>query len=178
MIDSAYFGKLTFTFWNFLYFNFLSEGSQFYGRQPWHWVVSEGLPVVFASYLPGLVVGMALNRRKMSFWAYLFFLAVISLSPHKEYRFLLSSFPHAINLMCCDREGGFGARFRYLLAFVQVCLGLFLSLYHQVGPLALMDTLQSISPSSISFYINCHGTPFYSHLHSPIPMKFLQCRPL
>ena len=141
-------------------------------------MLSEGLPVIFANYLPFLVLGMVSKRRSLTFYSYLFFLLVISLSPHKEYRFLLSSFPHAINLMACGDFNVFNTKYRYLHVFVQFCLAMFLSLYHQVGPLALMDTLQSSSASSIGFYINCHGTPFYSHLHSPIPMKFLQCRPL
>ena len=34
--DSIYYGKLTFTFWNFLKFNVLEGGSDFFGINPWH----------------------------------------------------------------------------------------------------------------------------------------------
>jgi phosphatidylinositol glycan class B len=175
LIDSWYFGKVTVTFWNFLFFNFLSDGSEFYGRQPWHWMVTDGLLVVFASYFPVLLWALVKGVKNLTWVSYVFFLLAISLSVHKEYRFLLSSFPQGIYLM--SEITGCISRSHYFLAVVQIGIALFLSLFHQVAPLAVMDFLQTSQASSVGFFINCHGTPFYSHLHRDIPMRFLQCRP-
>ena len=56
---------------------------------------------------------------------------------------------------------------------------MYLSLVHQTGPNAALDYLSSNCKNSTGILIltPCHGTPFYSHLHWKVPMKFLQCPP-
>ena len=44
--------------WQFLRFNLLAGGSAQYGSHPWHWNLTQGLPVVSASLLPLLALGL------------------------------------------------------------------------------------------------------------------------
>lgn len=57
---------------------------------------------------------------------------------------------------------------------------------HQRGPTDLMPKLQEISRTykdegnnraSIYFLMPCHSTPFYSHIHENVTMKFISCEP-
>ena len=56
---------------------------------------------------------------------------------------------------------------------------MYLSMVHQTGPNAALAYLSSNCKNSTGILIltPCHGTPFYSHLHWKVPMKFLQCPP-
>ena len=176
-MDSWYFGKFTVTAFNFLYFNLLTGGSEFYGRNPVHWIISEGMPVVYTSMLPLLIFGIYKTRRSLHTISYLFALFMISTSPHKEYRFLLPYFPHAI-LILCRALPKISKKWLVLIVVLQVPLAVFLSFYHQVGALDTIDWLRYNQAEKVGFYINCHGTPFYSHIHRNITMHSLQCRPL
>ena len=44
--------------WQFFKFNLLAGGSAQYGGHPWHWNMSQGLPVVAASLLPLMAAGL------------------------------------------------------------------------------------------------------------------------
>ena len=61
---------------------------------------------------------------------------------------------------------------------LQVPIAVFLSFYHQIGALETIDWLRANNADNIGFFINCHGTPFYSHIHHNIPIDYLQCKPL
>ncbi|OMJ95884.1 hypothetical protein SteCoe_607 [Stentor coeruleus] len=177
LLDYLYFGRLTVSFYNFAQFNFFTGQAEFYSKQPWHWVCSEGLPVVLLSLLPLFGFGVWKSLNDLKTYSLLFSLLVISSSAHKEYRFLLPYFPHMIYVMT-QAKSLIKSKWFYAFIGLQIPVALFLSLYHQVGPLATMDFLMSQSPTKIGFFINCHGTPFYSHIHKDIPMDFLQCKPL
>ena len=62
-----------------------------------------------------------------------------------------------------------------------VGVGLYFSLIHQRAPISvtrfLAEHVGTPSVTSIDFLTNCHATPFYSHIHKPIPMRFLDCSP-
>lgn len=102
----------------------------------------------------------------------------LSLSPHKEHRFLLSLLPAAVPVAA---YGLSALRWKRPLMWLVVVLNipalLYLSLWHQVAPLATMDFLRHEPVTSALFLVNCHGTPYYSHLHQPVPLTFLLCEP-
>ncbi|CAL8243244.1 unnamed protein product [Lota lota] len=63
---------------------------------------------------------------------------------------------------------------------------LYTGLVHQRGTLDVMSHLQELCevPSNASstnpevlFLMPCHSTPFYSHVHCPLRMRFLECPP-
>ena len=61
---------------------------------------------------------------------------------------------------------------------LNVVLALYLSMVHQAAPNAVMQYLSTQKNiQGIIFLTACHGTPYYSHLHQDVPMKFLECPP-
>ncbi|KAJ2832830.1 glycosylphosphatidylinositol anchor biosynthesis [Coemansia furcata] len=68
----------------------------------------------------------------------------------------------------------------YLLV-TNVPASLYLNLVHQRGVVDVMTYLRSEAQKQlveeIGFLMPCHSTPYYSHLHQPIPMWFLSCEP-
>ncbi|CAG9332841.1 unnamed protein product [Blepharisma stoltei] len=185
LLDSLYFGKFTVTAYNFLEFNLLQGKSSFYGVHPWHWYISNGIPTVLISYLLPFLLGIyfyishSLQTKNFPILAVslLFSLVFLSLSPHKEFRFLLPYFPYFLII------SGYGMQFIkykfliWIIILLQIPIAFYLSIWHQSAPLATTDTLRNENLKSVAFWINCHGTPFYSHIHQNIPMDFLHCEP-
>ncbi|KAJ2028745.1 glycosylphosphatidylinositol anchor biosynthesis [Coemansia sp. S610] len=68
----------------------------------------------------------------------------------------------------------------YLLV-TNVPASLYLNLVHQRGVIDAMAYLRAEAQSGhvedIGFLMPCHSTPYYSHLHQPVPMWFLSCEP-
>ena len=115
-----------------------------------------------------------------------------SLPAHKEFRFLLPGLQLAIPFC------GLGAAtllhknnakrnkiFALLLIFLQLPMIVYFSLYHQRAQLDVMNFLHqsrhsattTATTNSILFLTPCHTTPFYSHVHRPLSMRFLDCSP-
>jgi len=65
------------------------------------------------------------------------------------------------------------------LLLVNVPMALYLSTIHQAAPIGVMeyvsDNIQN--NESVHFLMPCHSTPYYSHVHRNISMKFLDCSP-
>jgi GPI mannosyltransferase 3 len=105
IVDSLYYGQATFTPLNFLRTN-LSSVSLFYGTNPWHYYLSQGLPVLCTTTLPFVVHGLWLLFQQRSLpskpkkegpkpaagmvltglivWT----VGIYSVAGHKEWRFL------------------------------------------------------------------------------------------
>ena len=159
-------------------FNLLSGKASFYGVHSWFWYISEGVPVVLTSYLlllvPGVYRYLKMGQRWILFNAGVA-IFVLSLSAHKEYRFLLPVMPSLILLCLYALPSN---KFIKTLIFIQIPVFVYLGYFHQLGALKATDLLRNEDPSSVAFWVNCHGTPFYSHMHKNIPMSFLRCEPL
>ncbi|KAH6918403.1 GPI mannosyltransferase 3, partial [Coprinopsis sp. MPI-PUGE-AT-0042] len=97
-VDTLYYGKPTFTPYNFLVTN-LSSVSLFYGGSPWHYYLTQGLPILCTTALPFVLHGiyttflarntpkknLALQRMVSTIvWA----VGIYSLAGHKEWRFI------------------------------------------------------------------------------------------
>jgi hypothetical protein len=67
------------------------------------------------------------------------------------------------------------------LVVTQVPMALYFSLVHQRGAVKVMEYLAGEAQGGrvlgVWFLMPCHSTPFYSHLHAPIPMRTLDCSP-
>jgi phosphatidylinositol glycan class B len=57
-IDTWFYGEFTLTLLNFFEFNVYTGMSGFYGEFPWHWYVSNALPVLLTTYLPWFAYGI------------------------------------------------------------------------------------------------------------------------
>ncbi|KAK7085194.1 hypothetical protein SK128_008232 [Halocaridina rubra] len=57
----------------------------------------------------------------------------------------------------------------------------YLGMVHQRGPLDTMTVLRQdiakFESPNILFLMPCHSTPYYSHLHKNVSMRFLTCEP-
>ncbi|TKS70126.1 GPI mannosyltransferase 3 [Collichthys lucidus] len=174
----------------FLKFNIFYGVADFYGSHPWHWYFTQGFAVVIGPHLPLFLYGctLAFRRYKILLAAVIWTLVVYSLLPHKEFRFIYPVLPFCMvfcgislaNLKAWRRTAAFTLLLSNLVA------ALYTGLIHQRGTLDVMSHLQtlcnvrgisSLPQPDILFLMPCHSTPFYSHVHCPMKMKFLECPP-
>ncbi|PFH58137.1 hypothetical protein XA68_14116 [Ophiocordyceps unilateralis] len=163
--DRLYFGSWTFPPLHWLHFNISQSLAVFYGRNPWHYYLVQGIPLLCTTSLPftlwGLVrppsepVDRANTLRTLSATVSVT-VGVLSLVSHKEVRFIYPLLP-ALNILTAPRVVSFfvsptapPSRTRplrhrpYLFAAlgINLCLAGYLSLLHQSAPLAVMAHLR------------------------------------
>nr|XP_055135189.1 GPI mannosyltransferase 3 isoform X4 [Symphalangus syndactylus] len=188
MIDRIFFGQWTLVQFNFLKFNVLQNLGTFYGSHPWHWYFSQGFPVILGTHLPFFIHGcyLAPKRYRILLVTVLWTLLVYSMLSHKEFRFLYPVLPFCM-VFCGYSLTHLKTWKKPALSFLflsNLFLALYTGLVHQRGTLDVMSHIQKVcynnpSKSSASIFIMmpCHSTPYYSHVHCPLPMRFLQCPP-
>lgn len=189
IIDCIFYGKWTFVQFNFMKLNIFHGVADFYGSHPWHWYFSQGFPVVIGPHLPLFLHGCTLGfrRYKTLLFAIVWTLSVYSLLPHKEFRFIYPVLPFCM-IFCGISLANLKTWRRTTVAILVVfnlLPALYTGLIHQRGTLDVMGHLQGLcdvnSSSSLKpdvlFLMPCHSTPYYSHLHCPIQMRFLECPP-
>ncbi|OIW33678.1 hypothetical protein CONLIGDRAFT_610521 [Coniochaeta ligniaria NRRL 30616] len=104
--DRLYFGFWTFPPYKWLYFNVSQSLAVFYGQMPWHYYLSQGLPLLSTTFLPFVLIGLyratvsppstsALqsNTLKTLSFAVLTTVGTLSLISHKEVRFIYPLLP-------------------------------------------------------------------------------------
>ncbi|XP_053479707.1 GPI mannosyltransferase 3 [Ictalurus furcatus] len=190
LIDCTFYGKWTFVQWNFLKFNVLHNVAEFYGTHPWHWYFTQGFVVVIGPHLPFFLHGCTLvaRRHRVLLISITWTLIAYSFLAHKEFRFIYPVLPFC--MIFCGislvklrswRTPAAGA-----LLLLNLLPALYTGLVHQRGVLDVMGHLQHLcdlrdshsSPEPhVLFLMPCHSTPFYSHLHCPIRLRFLECPP-
>ncbi|XP_053222135.1 GPI mannosyltransferase 3 isoform X2 [Podarcis raffonei] len=176
---------------NFLKFNVLQNVATFYGSHPWHWYFTQGFLVVLGPHLPFFLHGcfQASKRHGILLVVVLWTVAVYSTLSHKEFRFIYPVLP--ICMVFCGhslkqlKRWQRAAAISFLLV-TNLLPALYTGLVHQRGTLDVMGHLQSLcgapadspeQPASVFMLMPCHSTPFYSHVHCPLPLRFLQCPP-
>ena len=88
--DRITYGAWVFTPYKFVVFN-TAGGASIYGTHPWHWYLSQGIPILLLTALPLVVKGSFLIEG----YARILLLPILSSTllhsflPHKEFRFLL-----------------------------------------------------------------------------------------
>jgi phosphatidylinositol glycan class B len=190
-IHSAWADDLVFVPWTFIYTNIVQSVALFYGTHPFHWYISQGLPLMLFTFIPLTLYGLyrhsdttttPTTTRAMAQlvgWVVM----VYSLLSHKEFRFLYPIFPllmifTAHGLALFWRPPAFLKRVLVAgLFFSQMALALYVSLWHQRGVMDVMAWLAA-QPRSAGFLMPCHSTPWLSSLHgAPDPLWFLTCEP-
>eukprot|EP00002_Diphylleia_rotans_P028189 TRINITY_DN5687_c0_g2_i2.p1 TRINITY_DN5687_c0_g2~~TRINITY_DN5687_c0_g2_i2.p1 ORF type:complete len:509 (-),score=52.26 TRINITY_DN5687_c0_g2_i2:138-1664(-) len=191
-IDSFYYGHFTVTPWNFFKANLMGDIASYYGVHTFHWYVTQGLPVVIGFSLPFLphflFTGHLMESKcenRMLASSILFTILILSILPHKEFRFL-----HGIVPICsvgCALSISKLARIhqKKLILYLEfsiissILIGVYLSMIDQRAPMAVVDHLRNHvkQNDSIHFWTECHSTPYYSHLHTgfPIRMEIFDC---
>ncbi|XP_042472701.1 mannosyltransferase APTG1 [Zingiber officinale] len=187
---------------NFLKFNFLSSGGDYYGTHPWHWYFTQGFPSMLLTFLPYSLIGIFRSKERRISGLIAWVLGVYSFLGHKEFRFVLPVLPIALMFSgyCLaviakpDRSGTESKKFKpatkcpsnvqlavLFLLVTNVPMALYMSLIHQRGSEDVMIHLSKEASKqgvkSVLFLMPCHSTPYYSTLHHDLPMQFLDCTP-
>lgn len=197
LLDSLCHGEPLLTPWRFLRANVLRDVGSWYGEHPWHWYMTVGLPSVLGAYaLPCALAAFETVRRPAERRADLlllataaFVVAVLSVLPHKELRFLSPVLPCALHLSA-GRLSRWSRRAPRVLLWLaagtlllaNVLPAAYLGSVHQRGTLLAMRPLAELAAArpndtSILFLMPCHSAPMYSHLHVNVPVRFLTCEP-
>ncbi|XP_043934886.1 GPI mannosyltransferase 3 [Protopterus annectens] len=190
IIDRVFFGKWVLVQLNFLQFNVLQNLGTFYGSHAWHWYFTQGFPVILGTHLPFFIHGCFLTPKRYHvlliaiFWTIL----IHSLLSHKEFRFIYPVLPLCM-VFCGHSLANLKKWKKAAAAFLLVSnllLALYSGLIHQRGTLDVMKPIQELclnestlkeTEPSVLFLMPCHSTPFYSHTHCPVKMRFLECPP-
>ncbi|KAL8828282.1 MAG: hypothetical protein Q9191_002677 [Dirinaria sp. TL-2023a] len=108
VVDRLYYGQWTLPPFRFLYFNLAQSLAVFYGRNPWHYYISQGYPILLTTFLPFGAVGLyqafsqashpdqSLLSKKIRYQlgnTAVIVPAVLSLISHKEVRFIYPLLP-------------------------------------------------------------------------------------
>ncbi|XP_040979665.1 GPI mannosyltransferase 3 isoform X3 [Aquila chrysaetos chrysaetos] len=172
---------------NFLKFNVLQNLGTFYGSHPWHWYFTQGLPVILGTHLPFFIHGCVLapKRYRIFLTAVIWTVLVYSMLSHKEFRFIYPVLPFCM-VFCGYSLKHLKAWKKSAASFLllsNLLPALYTGLIHQRGSLDVMSHIQQLCNSSyqsqafVFIMMPCHSTPFYSHVHCPLKMRFLQCPP-
>ena len=198
VFDSACYGAWTCTPCNFVKTNVWDNMSAAFGRQPWHWNFSQGLPTVLGLYSPVVLwalceeavfatsapsdLASAASVRLIAGLSLLYPVLLHCASSHQEIRFLLPSLPGLHVLVGSAVERWLRLRPSLLRAgaCVVVCAthvlaACYLLSQHQAGPEAAMRLLSSrtswqhsVHPLTVHILAPCYSFPGRSFLHIPL----------
>lgn len=200
-LDSYAYGHFIMTPFEFFKFNVLENVGSFYGTQPWHWYLSAGLPTILGpSIVPFVFAAIQTLRNRHTYpdrfnllIATFFTLIVYSSLAHKEFRFILPLLPICLHITADSLKNWSGSASRLTIWIVALSLLIFnaipavyLSWIHQRGSNDIMTSVERIAreyrdqegnSAKFIFLMPCHSTPFYSHVHQNVSLRFLTCEP-
>ena len=176
--DRVYFGFWTFPPYNWLNFNLSESLAVFYGRNPWHYYLLQGLPLLCTTSLPFALAAFykplaadesRANILRTFLSAICVTIGALSIISHKEVRFIYPLLP-ILNVLSAPLAASFFTsppsssspkakprlrRKPYLLAAlgVNMLLAGYLSFLHQPAPLTILSYLRAqyerIHPASV-----------------------------
>ncbi|KAJ6003477.1 hypothetical protein N7451_006024 [Penicillium sp. IBT 35674x] len=168
--DRFFYGFWTFPPLRFLYFNIAQSLAVFYGRNNWHYYLTEGYPLLLTTMIPFAIPGLYLtlttpespasNREQTNIRVQLamicaFMPFILSFISHKEVRFIYPLLP-SLHILAAPRLVQFfwpafssnshaytPKRLTLLfLIFVNGIIALYTSIYHASGPLNVLEYLR------------------------------------
>jgi GPI mannosyltransferase 3 len=197
-IDVFFYKRWIFIPFEFFKVNVVENISSFYGTHPFHWYFTQAIPLVLFTSLPFCIIGVmniSNSHKRQPFLMCVVVAVTLSFQGHKEFRFLLPLLaPMQLYagrglylLQKADlRSGRNGIRAYFFLSIMflvltNMILGLYFSRVHKRGAVNVVHYLRKQAyegnVTSILFLMPCHSTPFYSHIHLPIPMRYISCEP-
>lgn len=167
--DYRFFGFWTFPPWNWLNFNLNQDLAVFYGRNPWHYYLLQGIPLLSTASLPLVLLALArptsqarapAQANAQCALAAAVYVTTFSLSliAHKEVRFVapllpilnVLAAPHATSLLTSTPTPFIPSPSLRHRVYFRLALGLnvllagFLSLAHQPAPLSVLAHLRTL----------------------------------
>ncbi|GMI89136.1 abnormal pollen tube guidance 1 [Hibiscus trionum] len=203
LLDRLMYGSWILVPLNFLKFNFLSSGGDYYGTHKWHWYFTQGFTVMVFTFLPFCAAGIIKSKHWKLSGLILWVLGLYSILGHKEFRFVLPVLPISLifagySLAALEERSSSNGEMKksscicykwpsrkhlaiFFLLASNIPMALYMSLVHQRGTEDVMNYLSKEAAKekvkSILFLMPCHATPYYSTLHYNLPMRFLDCTP-
>jgi phosphatidylinositol glycan class B len=170
LIDRAYYRAWTFPPAKFLYFNIAQSLAIFYGKNDWHYYLSQGLPLLLTTALPFSLIGLYralfppqfpepthfnISIKRQLAAVCIFMSTALSLIAHKEVRFIYPLLP-ALHILtspslvdffhpAISSSSSSQIPRRLLLIFlvlVNIVIALYTTLSHASGVLNVMDYLR------------------------------------
>lgn len=200
-LDSYFHGSVILTPLEFFKVNVLNEVGSFYGSHPFYWYLSSGLPGFLGiNIIPFLLAIFTAfkswdkdKERQAMIQSIVFTIFVFSLLPHKEFRFLLQLLPLCLFVVSKFLSNWSRTKSSLTIWFVagvilvaNIIPAGYLGYVHQQGTIKVMDRIADIAANyktkdghspKVFFLMPCHSTPYYSHIHANISMRFLTCEP-
>lgn len=186
-------GQIVFTPYLFFKVNVVNSVSLFYGVHTWHWYLTQGLPVIFTTFIPFIAYGLyriynfkyLFQRTRSLLYLVAWIIFVYSLLPHKEFRFIFPIVPILLIISAYGLQQMKSPKWRFrsvlFLIITQIPMAVYLSVWHQRGVMDVMLWIRSEARQnndmSVGVLMPCHSTPWYSVVHENIPMWFLTCEP-
>lgn len=194
--DTLYYGRFTFTPFNFVLTN-LSSVSLFYGSSPWHYYLTQGLPILCTTALPFAAHGIWLSIGPQGTPAsghlvglLLWSIGIYSLAGHKEWRFLHPLLP-LLHLFAAKSlvdlyhraiayrtPRGQNKRvpmlpvktLHFCLLLLNIPALVYLMIFHSRAQIDVIHYFRSFPEDdvhSVGFLMPCHSTPWQAYLHKP-----------
>lgn len=101
LLDRIIYGSWIIVPFNFLKFNFLSSGGDYYGTHPWHWYLTQGFPVMLFTFLPFSIAGIIYSKQWKLSGLIGWVIGIYSVLGLKEFRCLLISSLLIILIQLC-----------------------------------------------------------------------------
>ena len=89
LLDHLMYGSWVLVPLNFLKFNFLSSGGDYYGTHKWHWYFTQGFSVMLFTFLPFSIAGIIRSKQWKLSGLIAWVLGLYSALGHKEFRYFL-----------------------------------------------------------------------------------------
>ncbi|XP_031641017.1 GPI mannosyltransferase 3-like [Contarinia nasturtii] len=200
-LDSYAYGGFIVTPFEFFKLNVLENVGSFYGTQPWYWYFTIGLPTVLGIVTLPFAFAVVQTLQNHTIYsdrydllkATAFTLAVYSFLNHKEFRFILPLLPICLHITADTLKNWSHNASRWAIWIVTLGLltfnaipAFYLSWVHQRGTTDIMLSIERIAreyrdvdghTAKFLFLMPCHSTPFYSHVHQNVSLRFLTCEP-
>ncbi|GAA5903644.1 hypothetical protein JCM8208_003643 [Rhodotorula glutinis] len=199
-LDSTFYGTPTFTPLRFLDVNVTRSISIFYGASAPHFYLSQGIPLLLATQVPFFLDGArrlarpsspirSLVALKSLVYTMAGTVAVYSLLPHKEWRFLHPLLPvmHLLVALSVLRRSrppppsSSSTFFRFcrttlgirpshaLLVLASLPPAIYLTAFHGLGQALVPAHIHATDPPtrSVGFVMPCHSTAWQAGMHAP-----------
>ena len=174
-------------FFNFIKFNLVS--SDVYGSHPWHWYLSQGIPVILGTHAIFIILAFVQHRDYPRQFMGVVVVTVLFLSviPHKEFRFIQHLMPvfmlwAGLGAHWLGRHLDRSSLFAILMShsLLNAIVAFYIGFFHQRGTISVIQDLsQAVTPGDhVVFLTPCHSTPLHSHIHTEnVTLRFLDCSP-
>ena len=178
ILDSKFYGAMTFSWLNFGRLNWYQNVAAFYGVSPWYYYPVLVIPTISLTMLPLVIHGSTKSR-----YLLMILLGVVffnSLLGHKEIRFLAPAAP--LLTIFAGRSlfeiQGRKTLFLSLIFITNAVMFVLFGVLFQRASIQVMGQIRSLRPESVYFAMPCHSTPLHSHLHLPFTkIRFISCEP-